>query len=252
MNTTTDLKMQPFDVYIPNLDGDAIAETVRIEVPVRIDPESGEEILTPEAHELIEKTKARRMGLMLPSEIRDLRERLELTQEEMSELLQTGAKTYTRWESGRARVSRSMNVLLCALRDGRIDVNYLRRLRNPNAEPEWPAKDWARMILAGFRIPVPPVEFQARVAETFAAWLERHDVFEERSIPLLTVRPGARELTAIQRRFSDRGTWIVESQQEFPRTILPNWEESFRLTTSIREVFEEPTECEETLTSKAA
>ena len=80
MNTTTDLKMRPFDVHIPNLDGDAIVETVRIQVPVRIDPESGEEILTPEAYQLIEKTKARRMGLMLPNEIRDLRERLQLTQ----------------------------------------------------------------------------------------------------------------------------------------------------------------------------
>lgn len=252
MNTTTDLKMRPFDVHIPNLDGDAIVETVRIQVPVRIDPESGEEILTPEAYQLIEKTKARRMGLMLPNEIRDLRERLQLTQEEMSELLQTGAKTYTRWESGRARVSRSMNVLLCALRDGRIDVNYLRWLRDPNVAPEWPAKDWARMILAGCRVPVPPIEFQARVAETFAAWLDRHDVFEERNIPLLTVRPGARELTAIQRRFSEHGTWIVESQQEFHRAILPNWEGSFRLTTGIREALKESVDCEETLTSKAA
>ena len=59
MKTTTDLRMRPFDVHIPNLDGDGIAETIRIEVPVRVDAESGEEILTPDAHELIEKTKAR-------------------------------------------------------------------------------------------------------------------------------------------------------------------------------------------------
>jgi len=151
MNTTTDLKMRPFDVHIPNLDGDDIAETVRIEVPVRIDPESGEEILTPEAHELIEKTKVRLMGLMSPEELRELREeRLHLTQEEMSDLLQIGAKTYTRWESGRARPSRSLNVMLCALRDGQLDVNYLRVLRDPSARAAWFARKTCRALVASY------------------------------------------------------------------------------------------------------
>ena len=48
----------------------------------------------------------------------------------MSDLLQIGAKSYTRWESGRARISRSMNVLLSALRDGAVTVEYLRCLRD--------------------------------------------------------------------------------------------------------------------------
>jgi len=138
MNTTNDLKMRPFDVQIPNLDGDGIAETIRIDVPVHIDPESGEEILTAAAHELIEKTKARRMGLMLADEIRQLRERFSLTQEQISELLQIGAKTYTRWESGRARPSRSLNLLLCALRDGALSLEYLRCKREGH--------DWAPLL----------------------------------------------------------------------------------------------------------
>jgi len=138
MNTTNDLKMRPFDVQIPNLDGDGIAETIRIDVPVHIDPESGEEILTAAAHELIEKTKARRMGLMLADEIRELRERFSLTQEQISELLQIGAKTYTRCESGRARPSRSLNLLLCALRDGALSLEYLRCKRE--------GRDWAPLL----------------------------------------------------------------------------------------------------------
>jgi len=138
MNTTNDLKMRPFDVQIPNLDGDGIAETIRIDVPVHIDPQSGEEILTAAAHELIEKTKARRMGLMLADEIRELRERFSLTQEQISELLQIGAKTYTRWESGRARPSRSLNLLLCALRDGALSLEYLRCKREGH--------DWAPLL----------------------------------------------------------------------------------------------------------
>lgn len=131
MNTDSPRKKVPFEVVIPNLDGDGIAEAVPIEVEAYTDPDTGEDVLTPESLELIEKTQARRMGLMLPEEIRQLREdRLELTQDEICELLQIGAKTYTRWETGRARPSRSMNVLLCALRDGVITVEYLRTLRS--------------------------------------------------------------------------------------------------------------------------
>lgn len=138
MKTNTNVVLRPFDVHIPNLEGDGASEIVRIDIPVRIDPQSGEEILTPEAHELIERTKLRCMGLMSAEELRELRERLNLTQEEMSDLLQIGAKTYTRWESGRARLSRSMNVLLSALRDGVVTVEYLRCLRD--------GRDWMPML----------------------------------------------------------------------------------------------------------
>jgi DNA-binding transcriptional regulator YiaG len=133
------LKTIPFDVQIPNFDGDGIAETITIEVQAYVDPESGEDILTPESLELIETTQARHMGLMSPEELRDLREeRLHLTQEEMSDLLQIGAKTYTRWESGRARPSRSLNVMLCAIRDGLLNVDYLRCLRD--------GRDWSSLL----------------------------------------------------------------------------------------------------------
>ena len=69
------------------------------------------------------------MGLLLPEEIKALRQRLNLTQIEMSDLLQIGEKTYTRWESGRSRPSQVLNLLLRALRDGRLDVAYLRSHR---------------------------------------------------------------------------------------------------------------------------
>jgi len=139
---TMQLKTIPFDVHIPNLDGDGIAETIRIEVQAYTDPESGEDILTPESLDLIEKTQNRHMGLMSAREIKELRERLDLLQEEMSDLLQIGAKTYTRWESGRARPSRSMNLMLCALRDGKLDLNYLKSLRDPATATEW-VNHWA-------------------------------------------------------------------------------------------------------------
>ncbi len=57
------------------------------------DTETGEEILTPESLERIEQVKARRMGLVSSDELKSLRERPDLTQEEISDLLQMGAKT---------------------------------------------------------------------------------------------------------------------------------------------------------------
>lgn len=135
---TPALQTRKFDVVIPNLEEDGIAEMVAIDVQVYYDPAVGEEILTPESVQLIENTKARRLGLMLPEEIRQLREdRLELTQDEIGEFLQIGAKTYTRWETGRARPPRSVNVLLCALRDGVLSADYLRALlaRRPASAP---------------------------------------------------------------------------------------------------------------------
>ena len=177
MKTITDLKMRPFDVHVPNLDGDGIAETIRIEVPVRVDAESGEEILTPDAHELIEKTKARRMGLMLPDEIRELRERFNLTQEQISELLQIGAKTYTRWESGRARPSRSLNLLLCALRDGALSLEYLRCKHE--------GRDWAPLLRRRIRksiVFISSGKGKSHLVESITALLDQSAVYWRRTI----------------------------------------------------------------------
>jgi DNA-binding transcriptional regulator YiaG len=178
MNTKDPLvSFRPFDVHIPNLEGDGVAETVRIDVPVRVDSATGEEVLTPEALALIEKTKLRRMGLMSPEEIQNLRQRFGLTQDEMSNLLQIGAKTYTRWESGRARPSRSMNVTLCALRDGQLDVNYLRALRDPGFSAAWFAQNRTRaMFISCFGAIKPTGEtaFAHALAESSRHWFARH------------------------------------------------------------------------------
>ena len=116
-------------VHIPTLDGKAIAETIMVKVAGMRDAKTGELFLDGEALEQLDKAKARYMGLLLPEEIKALRQRLTLTQMEMSDLLQIGEKTYTRWESGRSRPSQVLNLLLRALRDGRLDVAYLRSHR---------------------------------------------------------------------------------------------------------------------------
>ncbi len=112
-------------VHIPTPDGKAVAETIMVKVPALKDTATGEVYLTGEALEIMDKAKARLMGVLLPTEIKALRERTGMTQREMSDLLGIGEKTYTRWENGRGRPSQSLNRLLVALWEGRLSVGDL-------------------------------------------------------------------------------------------------------------------------------
>ena len=124
IKTTTKVK-----ISIPTIGGKTVAEVVEIQVPCLKDPTSGEEFLGSEAMSMMDQVKARYMGLLLPEEIKQLRESMGLTQKKMSELLQIGAKSYTRWETGKDRPSRSMNLLLRAIADGKVTFEYLRTIQ---------------------------------------------------------------------------------------------------------------------------
>jgi putative zinc finger/helix-turn-helix YgiT family protein len=50
--------------------------------------------------DLQHEAACRQLGVMTPSEIRDLREKLELTQEEFAELTKIGVASVSRWERG--------------------------------------------------------------------------------------------------------------------------------------------------------
>src|SRR5947199_6752996 len=127
-------KTESIEVRIPKAEGTGVAERVRVEVPLKWDAELNEWLLTEEAHEIIDNTKARHMGLISPAELKEVRLRLRLSQRQIGNLLQVGEKSYTRWETGRSRPSRSLNVLLCALRDGRLSIPYLQSLQRPFIE----------------------------------------------------------------------------------------------------------------------
>lgn len=126
-------------IPIPGRDGKTIVKHIEVEVPAWRDPASGEVYLDSRATALMDQAKARHMGILLPDQLRRLRESLDLTQEEICELLQLGGRTWSRWENGRERPSRSINVLLCALFDGKIDLSYLRSLVQPESRErrEW-------------------------------------------------------------------------------------------------------------------
>lgn len=109
-------------------DGKSLATTIRVKVPAWRDPEDGEIYFDGDSIRIIDDARARAMGLLTTEELKALRMTLGLTQRRLSQLLRIGEKTWTRWESGRDRPSKSLNVMICALRDGKIDVPYLERL----------------------------------------------------------------------------------------------------------------------------
>ncbi len=118
-------KQEQFEVLIPNRDGTAVAEKVPVTITLEWDEEVKEWLVTPDSHQLIEDTKARHMGLLLPAQFVELRKRHGYSQKEMGELFQAGGKSWTRWESGKHRPSRMVNLLIRALYEGEISINYL-------------------------------------------------------------------------------------------------------------------------------
>lgn len=141
-------ELQRFDVPIPARDGKSVAEVVPVMVPVEWDEDAHDWVLTVEAMDLIEETKARHMGLLTPKEIRELRERLGHTQEQMSDLLKLGAKTWSRWETGRQRPSQSLNLLLRAIRAGVLTPYMLCQLG-------YETFDWSAAVSATSMAPEP-------------------------------------------------------------------------------------------------
>lgn len=158
--STMKTKTAIIEVAIPKLEGTGEAERLPVEVTLHWDDELQEWLLTPESAERIEATKARHLGLLTPPEIKALRQRLGMTQAEICGLLQIGQKTWTRWETGRERPSRAMNVLLCALRDGQIGIPWLRTLarqrqpgfaKNTTTRTHTPWRETVRRVLQDWR-----------------------------------------------------------------------------------------------------
>ncbi len=134
------IEVRPSTVAIPTPDGRRVAERITVNVPMRWDPALEKWLLDSDAMELLEAAKARHMGLMLPEELRALRQRLGKTQNEIGALLRIGAKSWTRWETGLQRPSQSINLLLRLLDTGIISPSQLSQV---GAEPT----DWSRQFI---------------------------------------------------------------------------------------------------------
>src|SRR4051794_36342695 len=82
----------------------AEGETVKVEarsVPVEVCPQCGETFSGPRTARAEHDAICRTLGLLTPDQIRQVRERLGLTQEEFSRLTGLGVATVSRWERGR-------------------------------------------------------------------------------------------------------------------------------------------------------
>jgi len=141
---------QTFAIQIPDANGERAERAVSIDVPVRWDEMIDEWVLTEEAHEMIDNRKALEMGLLSPEQLRALRERLCLNQKQMGQLFQVGEKSWNRWESGKHRPTRSINLLIRALHDGEISLRYLRERAGMPVEESHAAglEMWRHVMLA--------------------------------------------------------------------------------------------------------
>src|SRR5438067_9829618 len=76
-------------VRIPTADRKHFAETVRVKIRAWRDAD-GEVYLDSDGMRILEKVKARHLGLLTTGQIKALRQRLELSQKEICKLLQIG------------------------------------------------------------------------------------------------------------------------------------------------------------------
>ena len=106
------------------------------DVPIEIcdNPDCGERLSGPEAARIRHEAICRALRLLTPTEIRDIRERLNLTQAEFARLTRLGEATISRWERGRLLQNPAMDRYLRLIAYGDDNVQFLRRLQEPPQE----------------------------------------------------------------------------------------------------------------------
>ena len=149
---TPQIYKSTFDVYLPATKNNEsrFVETVEVDVYRNF----GEEFLTPESSERIEQIKVRYLGLLTGKDIKALREQLNLTQDQMSDLLQCGEKSLSRWENGRGYPSGMVNTMLRLLEESRVSLTDLKAVsgpREPVADESFVHKRSNKVIPYNFR-----------------------------------------------------------------------------------------------------
>lgn len=119
----------PFDIYLPATQ-DKEAEYVNT-IEVEVYQKNGHDVLTKESNELIERTTAQAMGSLHGTEIKALRKKLKLTQDQLSDLIGCGKKTLSRWENGHGFPTSTYNKFLRLLDEGLLTVQSLESIQSP-------------------------------------------------------------------------------------------------------------------------
>jgi putative zinc finger/helix-turn-helix YgiT family protein len=90
----------------------------------------GEKIFDDDAMRQISDARYEALGLLTPSELKEIRKKLGYTQEQMAAFLGIGNKTYCRWENGTSIQTKSMDTLIrCATRDKIIELQRKERVK---------------------------------------------------------------------------------------------------------------------------
>ena len=126
---TPETRKLPFKIYLPaTKDKDAeFVKTIEVDVYTK----DGQDFLTQESNELIEKTTAQAMGSLHSIEIKTLRKKLNLTQSNLSDLIGCGKKTLSRWENGRGFPTSTYNKFLRLLDEGIVSPEQLKNIQSP-------------------------------------------------------------------------------------------------------------------------
>lgn len=121
-----------FDIHLPATatEPERFLKTITVEVFHNF----GEEILTPESSAKIERIKARHLGIMTGADIKAMRERLGLSQKELTDLLDCGDKTLSRWENGHGYPTGANNKLLRLLDENFLAPASLEAVKGPRSE----------------------------------------------------------------------------------------------------------------------
>jgi HTH-type transcriptional regulator / antitoxin MqsA len=84
---------------------------------------------------MLNRLKARAEGLLAPEEIRRIRKKLGLTQEQAGELIGGGPRAFQKYETGDLLPSRAISSALVLLDHDPAALNVLRDRRRPSTEP---------------------------------------------------------------------------------------------------------------------
>jgi len=87
-----------------------------------------EEFLSQEALDRIQVEKYKKLDLLTPEKLKSIREKLDRTQEEMSDLLGVGKKSYFRWENGLSIQNKSIDRYIRLVAENPENVFLLKKL----------------------------------------------------------------------------------------------------------------------------
>jgi putative zinc finger/helix-turn-helix YgiT family protein len=114
------------------LSDDGLLHVVAHDVPFEWCPHCGERFGGPEAAAVRHRAICKALGLLTPEEIRGIRDRLGMTQAEISKLTGIGEATISRWERGRLLQNRANDRYLRLVAELPQSVPLLRGLPIPS------------------------------------------------------------------------------------------------------------------------